>query len=283
MTNTRDSDGEPGLRVGNPYNLILLAGAISFSLAFWSPWPAIFGAAGELVYLVVLLFLKLGAAGRTRHGRQQQQVAEQRLLQWATRAEQEEPALEPAYLTRIADLGKHAGEIGRLADELGVPPEVLAQGDRLSGVMRAFTRMAVMHQRLARLVQEAPASPPIGDEIKRLEREMAAETDDLVRLSLAQAIALGQRRLRQHEQIDSRRRALSVKMNTLEMSLDYLRSHLLGGGEPAELVVEIDQVLRNAGSIISTGTDADLAADPEDGPRRTATLPRQTVIGLGEG
>ena len=67
-----------------------------------------------------------------------------------------------------------------------------------------------------------------------------------MRLTLRQALTLGQRRLKQHEQIDSQRRALGVKISTLEMSFDYLRSHVFGGSSAEELALALDELAAGA-------------------------------------
>src|SRR6185295_2154643 len=143
----------------------------------------------------------------------------------------------------------------------------------------------ILHQRINRLIAAAPVAP-ITEEIARLERDLKQETDPAVRASLTEAVQLGQRRLRQQGQLESRRRALGLKMSTLETSLEFLRSHLLGGGSEAELLVEIDELLAGANapltSVTHTGSFAAIKPAASSSERATPPASRHTVLGLGD-
>jgi hypothetical protein len=259
------------------YQLILFAGAIAFSLALLSPWPAIVGAAAELLYLA----LHFGESWMRR--RRRRVAAADRLRAWATKAEEEERELDAGYLARVAALGKQATELGALAAERGMNAAVLGRESHLGGLVQAFTRLCVLHQRLNRLIAAAPIAP-ITEEIARLERDLKQETDAAVRASLTEAVQLGQRRLRQQGQLESRRRALGLKMGTLETSFEFLRSHILGGSTESEVLVEIDELLAGANapltSVTHTGTFSPLKGDQSSRP--TPPSSRHTVLGLGD-
>jgi hypothetical protein len=181
----------------------------------------------------------------------------------------------------VAALGKQATELGALAAERGMNAPALAREDRLGGLVQAFSRMCVMHQRLNRLLAAAPVTP-ITEEIARLERDLKQETDPAVRSSLTEAVQLGRRRLRQQGQIETRRRALGVKMGTLESSFEYLRSHLLGGGSENELLVEIDELLAGANAPLTSVTHTGSFSPLPRPERATPPSARHTVLGLGD-
>jgi hypothetical protein len=96
----------------------------------------------------------------------------------------------------------------------------------------------------------------------RLGRALAAEKDPGVRLSLKQALSVGQRRLKQHEQIESTRRALEAKMKTLELSLDYLRSHVFAGGSEIELGGQLAELSSGATFVSEVEAEANAAIAP---------------------
>ena len=252
----------------NEINLILLGGSGLLSLAFLSPWPVLVALAGEALYLTI------GARGRLFDRYLERQRQKQRLVRRATQAEQEERELEPAYLGRIELLVRQVAELRAAALERGLDPAVFDRGQRLEALVRAFRRMSVLHQRLGRMAAQVPVSR-IQGEIQRLEQATANERDAEARFSLGQALALQQRRLTQHGRSEGRRRALEIKMSTIETSLEYTKTQLAAGGGEAEVGEELEQVLQSS----TTGPGLETAAEDALGPQ--APPPRQTVIGLG--
>jgi hypothetical protein len=291
----------------NQYNLILLGGAVLFSLVLVNPLPALVAAAAEFLFLTVGIALPpvrrwaqhqveaKHAAARVSHARQEVQSLEQ--------------SLEPLYANRIATLGELSRRIRALASERGFSRSLGGEGDRLSDLQRAFTQLAAQHQRLSRILTETPTAP-IAAQVTGIEAALAQERDETVRLSLSRALALGHRRLKQQVRHESQRRAIGVKLKTVEMSFDYLRSHILAGGSEADLHEEIDQVLATAawsslidgegeGSVsksmpgalitseIRAGSSAQLSVPPSvSGARITGSLSvapaRPTIVGPSE-
>ena len=76
--------------------------------------------------------------------------------------------------------------------------------------------------------------------------------------SLAQALSLAQKRLKQHHEIEGAWKALAVRMETLEKSFGYLKSHILGIGTHKELAAELDGLVAGVATIseLEESTDA---------------------------
>jgi hypothetical protein len=114
-------------------------------------------------------------------------------------------------------------------------------GDRLQGLVQTFIGMATLHQRLVRFLAGSHAGN-LDEEVTRLGREMQAEKDAGVRLTMRQTLTIAQRRQKQHDQIEGTRRALEAKMQTLEMSFDYLRSQIFAGGAEGDIENQLDEL-----------------------------------------
>jgi hypothetical protein len=262
---THDS-GEIRLALFDQHNVILMVGALALSLAFYSAWPLVVGLGGEVIYLTLAVRSTPVRRWLSRQGQARRPDLRRALSQ------REEQELEPRYRGRIEATGKRIAELRTLAVVRGLDPRFLDSHDRLERLLGVFKRMALVHQNLTRYLAELPVTSVTG-EIARLNAALNEESDEEARASLAQAAALAQRRLRQHGRNQGRRRALEVSMATIEGSLDYIRSHLLGGGPPGDLVAEVDQVLATA--LVSPAMDSE-----HDG-----TNPgwlRHTIVGLGE-
>jgi hypothetical protein len=250
MLATRDLSSLRKLAFTNQYNIIYIVAALAFSLALMSPWPAVAGAVGELLWLTI---------GATSEGFQQwaqQRLVEDERSQRSAADASVVRGLEPVYATRTQALQNMAQEIRRLARERGIDPRLFnGPEDRLEMLLGAFVKMAALHQRLSRFASDGGPNH-LEEEIVRLGQSLADEKDPAVRLSLRQALTLGQRRLKQHEQIDSQRRALGVKMGTLEMSFDYLRSHVFSGSSPQELAIELQELVAGANFLNAAEAEA---------------------------
>jgi hypothetical protein len=224
-------------------NLILLGGTALFSLALWSLWPLVAGLVGEVLWLGVA-----SNSPRFRRLVSQERGAETRRLGAVARA-QAVARLEPSYAAQVRNLETLADEVRRLTEARGLDPLPLDRPDRgLDSLLLAYAKLAVLHQQLSQPMggrgggANAEGTNPVAQELARIGAALAEEKDPTLRLSLRQAMAIGQRRLKQHEQVDIQRRALGIKMSTLEMSFDYLRSHIFGGTTEQDLARELDEV-----------------------------------------
>jgi hypothetical protein len=232
-------DGSGGLikyAVLNQYNVIAMVGAAGLSLALESFIPAAVAVVGEALWLVV--------AGQTSGYRRWagEQAAGARRTQQAADTAQATRRLDDAYTARVNQIGRVVDEIRRLAAERGMDPLVFERGgDRLQGLVQTFIQMSALHQRLIRFLSGSPTGN-LDEEVARLSKEMTAEKDAGVRLTLRQTLTVAQRRQKQHEQIEGTRRALEAKMRTLEMSMDYLRSQVFAGGSEGDLENQLEEL-----------------------------------------
>jgi outer membrane murein-binding lipoprotein Lpp len=191
---------------------------------------------GEVVWLLLAprtSGYQQWAAVKAADGRRDQQAAE---TAQATRR------LDDAYTARVNQLGRVIEEIRRMAAERGMDPAIFDRGgDRLQALVQTFIQMSALHQRLVRFLGGSPTGN-MEEEVARLSKEMTAEKDAGVRLTLRQTLTVAQRRQKQHDQIEGTRRALEAKMRTLEMSMDYLRSQVFAGGAEADLENQLDEL-----------------------------------------
>jgi hypothetical protein len=254
---------------GNQYNLIALVGAAGLSFALESWIPAAVAGVGELLWLLVApstQSFRSWAAGQAAGDKSSQRAVE---TAQATRR------LDDGYTGRVNQLGRVIDEIRRLAAEREMDPAVFDRGgDRLQALVQTFIQMATLHQRLVRFLAGSQATN-LEEEVARLGREMSAEKDAGVRLTLRQTLTVAQRRHKQHEQIDGTRRALEAKMQTLEMSLDYLRSQIFAGGAEVDLENQLDELAATVSFLpdLEAEASATIASARSTAPHRPEGAP----------
>jgi hypothetical protein len=221
----------------NQYNLVLIAASLVFSLALASPWPAIVGAGAELLWLLVGFSSRRARRWAARH------VIEEAGVQRASEIADIGKTLEPAYAERVQTLESLATDIRRLARERALEAALVQGGqDGLQTPLLAFARMAALHQRLSSIVGRSdPAN--LEEEIVGLGQSLSREQDPSVHFLLSQALTVAQGRLQQQEQLGSQLRGLGVRMGTLEMSFDYIRSYIVMGKPEKDLTAEVAQLI----------------------------------------
>jgi hypothetical protein len=158
--------------------------------------------------------------------------------------------LDPSYQRRFDDLVAMANEIKGLAAENQGLETALIQDEmaKLEQLLFSFLRMATSHQRLSRYIADNPASS-VEREIAHAQRALRQEEDPRVQASLKQSLALAQKRLAKHQQVEGTWKSLSVQMDTLEKSFDYLKSHILGIGTKEELAAALDDLVNGVASV----------------------------------
>jgi hypothetical protein len=236
--------------IWNQYNFILLAGALLLALALGSRTPLIVAVVGEAAWLLVGRFLppfRGWLSSQARSGDSER---------WATAAEEVARSLDPEPAARVRAVGTAATEIWRLAQEQGLEHALgIETRDKLGALVHSFGRMASVYQRLTRFLGDSRTSG-VEEELLRLGQALADEKDPGVRLSLRQALAVGQRRLKQLEQIESTRRTLEVKMSTLQMSFEYVRSQVFSGAGADELASALDEMVGASGFVSEVEAEA---------------------------
>ena len=110
-------------------------------------------------------------------------------------------------------------------------------------------------------------------ELVGLGQSVSAEKDASVRFLMQQALSIAQRRFEQQEQLGGQLRLLGVRMGTLEMSLDYLRSQIFGGRSKQELSAEIAQMVGNLSFLV----DAESEVNTSVGRVTTDRRPRDST------
>jgi hypothetical protein len=228
----------------NQYNYILVGSTALFAMASGSWLPAVVGAGAEVLWLV------LGAdtsAFRRWVERQESREARERLRQEASITL---ASLEDGYRRRFEALDRVSAEIQGLArDNKGLEISLLqSEMAKLGELLSSFLKMCATHQRLTRYLGENPVSD-VERDIARCQRALKQEEDPRVQASLKQALSLAGKRLKQHMQIEGAWKALSVQMDTVEKSFDYLKSHILGIGTQEELAEELDNLVTGVASV----------------------------------
>jgi hypothetical protein len=236
----------------NQYNYILLGGSALYAVATGSWLPAVVGAGAEVLWLV------LGADSAPFRRWVSAQEAKEEQQRVAAELGALLRSLEEPYVLRYQQLANVSGEIESLARENKGLETILIKDEmsKLGELLLSFLKMAAAHQRLQRYVHDIPSSD-IERDITRTQRGLKSETDPRVQASLKQALTLAQKRLRQHQQIEGAWKALSVQMETVEKSFDYLKSHILGIGTREELAAELDNLVNGVSSVaeIEASTD----------------------------
>ncbi len=221
----------------NQYNFILLGGALAFSWALESWLPAAVAGGAEVLWL---LFGSTSGAFRRSAARDDVKQVEARRTADSARAAHD---LGEPYASRVKALEWAAQESKRMAHEAGLHASVLAPGEqKIDTLVQSFIKMSTLHQRLLRFFYETQSNHP-RQEVERLTAELEQEKNAGVRLSMRQALALAQRRGKQLEQMEAAARALEVKMSTLEMSFDFLRSQIVGGASHDEIAAALDELV----------------------------------------
>jgi hypothetical protein len=257
----------------NQYNVILLGGAVAFAAATMSVWPLLAAAGAEVMWLMIASTSTPFRRWAGEQAAQELQTQNAALRTAATRT------LEPVYAERVGVVETMASDIRRMVKERSLDPAPLDRPDRgLDALLMLFVKMAALHQQLTRFSGSVNTAH-VEAEIVRLGQAVGEEKDPSVKLSLRQALAIGQRRLKQHEVIESQRRAVGVKMTTLEMSFDYLRSHVFGGTTPHELAAEMDEVAAGASFLSAAEAEAQAAFAKMQSTVVTRTVTREALVG----
>ena len=228
----------------NQYNYILVGSSALFSMVSGSWLPAVLGAGAEVLWLV------LGADSRVFRRWVERQESREAREQLRKEAAATLSSLEDGYRQRFTALDRLSGEIQGLArDNKGLETQLLeSEMNKLGDLLHSFLKMCATHQRLTRYLTENPVSD-VERDIARCQRALKQEEDPRVQSSLKQALSLAQKRLRQHTQIEGAWKALSVQMDTVEKSFDYLKSHILGIGTQEELAQELDNLVTGVSSV----------------------------------
>jgi hypothetical protein len=236
----------------NQYNFIFLAATALLTVASLSFVPLILGASAEILWLV------LGADSSLFRRWVALQDGKERQAEVQRRAAEALKTLGPDYLERFHDLEQLAEEIQRLAGENPSLETQLVQAemDKLGQLLHTFLQMAVVHQRLKGYLRESYETE-IQRDIDRCEQAMKRERNPEVLATLRQSQNLAERRMKQHAGIEATYKVISVKMDTLEKSFRYLKSHVLAVATQEELAQEIDDLITGVEAVESLDSETE--------------------------
>ncbi len=247
MSDALSKKKTPGLfkrAFANQYNYILLGAAGAFAIATFSWLPLVIGAGVEALWLVLgadsVPFRRWVLAQETKE-------AQEAMVRQAETALKQ---LESAYVERFDELRRQSEEIQKLGEQNTSLEARLIESEmaKLGRLLHAFLQMATVHQRLERFLGESDVAE-IQHEIERVQNQLRKEQNREIAASLRQNLGLAEKRLRQHTRISDMHRLLAVKMDTLEKSFNYLRSHIVGVGTREELAEEIDGLILGVESV----------------------------------
>lgn len=223
---------------GNQYNLILLGGAGLFALATFSWLPLLIGAGAEILWITI------GADTnffRRWVESQESKEAEEALKERCAALLR---SLEAEYIERFKGLEALAHKIQTLAKENeSLEAKLLrSEMDKLGQMMYSFLSISALHQRLTGYLRENQQSAPQQD-IDRCEASLRRERSPDVIAGLEQSLRLAQKRLRQHQKIAATHRLLSIKLDTIEKSFQFLQTQILGISKHEDLSRELNEML----------------------------------------
>ncbi len=236
----------------NQYNLILLAGALLFSLAFASWIPLAIGVVAEAVWLI--------AGPRTDSFKRSidQDLVRSAVMRNSVILQQGAESLHPGYASRISALESEAQEIHTLVGGwVGSAEQKREVTERLEPLLRLFLDLAGSYERLRRFVAST-RKEDLEAEQRTLTHSLANETDFEVRVSMRRALSLAERRIKQLESIETTARALEMRMQTIEKSFSFIKSCAVSMNNWDQLYAEID------GMTAQLRTSASAEAETED-------------------
>lgn len=221
--------------LSNQYNVIMLAGSVSFSAALASWTPLLSGLVGEAIWLIT--GPRLGAF-RKRTDKHLDREDSQRAI----------GALAPEYAERAALVERDSSEIEEhCASRRDFAPEQREEvKKRLRPVLQSFLGVCAAHQRLRRVASQAPLGE-LQSELASLHQSLATETDLGVRASLRRALSVAERRIRQLEGNEAAARSLDLALQTFQRSLAMLKEGAAGLSGAGELCAEIDAAASHLG------------------------------------
>ena len=181
--------------------------------------------------------------------------------------------LLPTYAERVQKIEVIGADIKRLVWERSIEGALYSgKENRLESLLSAFVKMSALHQRLSRFVGNTTPS--------QLEQELLGLGQSLSARRTLRCVSCCNRRCRspsaasrQQETLDNQLRLLGVRMGTLEMSLDYLRSHVFGGRSEQELSAEIEQLMSNLSYLVEVESEVNTSVE-RLGPPPLPTMTR---------
>jgi hypothetical protein len=248
------------------YNLILLGGAASFSLASASPWPMIVAFGFELAWLGVCSRLPAFQRWADSRDARALEVESHAVTKGALEG------LASEYSSRALAIEHGLGEL-RVAKVAVDSPDATRTQQRLATIGAAFVEMCRTHQRLGSVVHAMPEAE-LNEEVQRLRQAFTAEKDLGLRLGIKQSIALAQGRLEERRNLMNTRRNLGLRLAAVERTIADLRAQARAVGLSAPIAAEL-------GALITEITADAQAARPSDDFPDVALPPTEAAVNSG--
>jgi hypothetical protein len=235
------------------YNVILFLGSLLFSAAMRSWGPAVLGALGEAIWLL------LGTALRPVYTSIDLHRAKMRRAPSGPHSAALE-RISGKHAPRFDALVRAADAVQRARLEMGglSRAELRAVLGRLETLQEAYVRLASVHDRVSEYLKGGPSGQH-EPETARLSEALSREKDMSVRLALRQSLTLAQRRVEQRAHIANTLRAVELKMTAIEQSFAYLGSQVIGLGSAVELKAEVDALMAQFSSVGALEVEASRA------------------------
>jgi hypothetical protein len=256
------------------YNIILLFGAAAFSLASASWIPLLAAAVLEVMWVISAPWFS-----SFRHSVDSPIETPLPVMDEPPVLSVGAPADGP-YRARRVRLTASLREIRALADEAlgnGRNDELVAALPVLSDLADSFDRLCSLHLRLSRFVGQT-SKDDIEQEVARLTEGFAKERDLGLRVTLRQALQLGQRRLEQYNRIVALYRASELRLDMIESAAAHVRSRGVTMASPAEFAGEIRGLVTHITTV--SALEQDSVESPQS--KRGASMAPATPVVAGD-
>jgi hypothetical protein len=253
------------------YNVILLGGAVLFSLASASPIPLAVGFGLEAIWLLVGPKFPWFRAWVDRMHREAEGEKQKAILEEALHG------FDQTMATRLWSL--HA-LVRELCEFLAVSsdPDLPLTNGYLNEIEAGYLDLSKAVQRLSQFLTSTPHAD-LESEAERLRADFTRERDLGVRLTLRQAIKLAEGRLAHRERVTNTRRAVELKLDAIDRSLAYVRSQARGIGPNVDLTRELATLAHEARGFAALEAEVREALNTQGPPTADTARPLSQELG----
>jgi hypothetical protein len=237
-------------------NVILLCGAVLFSIALASPLPLMAGVAGELLWLA----LGSGSPRVLRWLDARRSAAESADV--APTPSTSTDALDAEHARRVQTLDRALATLRTLGDARA-PADFSHALLRLDTLRPIYRSLCESDQRIGRFLA-ATTEADLVAEAERLKAQFAAEKDLGVRLTIRQAIGSAQRRVEHRRTMAQLQRGIFVKLESLERSITFFLSQGRALASNAGFPNDVEALLAEIGPAIVA--DVESVRPPSSNP-----------------
>jgi hypothetical protein len=224
------------------HNVILIGGALVFSISTASWLPLAGGLLGELCWLAI------GPRLPAFKSHVDRKASEQRKARLETVMNAAFGKIAGSAAQRLRVVKATFDDILDTAAETHVSHELLDRAaEQSERLCRTFLELTTKRQELARAAAEIPHGE-LEHELARLNQLFTAQKDIEARMSLRQAINSSQRRLDHFGELSQLALSLEAKLETIERSASHLKFRARMLASAGQLDTELDALLVDVGS-----------------------------------